>query len=193
MSKPPRIGEIHEAIDCLGRLSEIFRQRRQELAAGVGLTEQQWSVLDEIENEHFMPSMFARRRESSPAAVSKILRQLQDKELVYVSVDASDGRQRNYVLSPHGKRTLGELRARRQHAIEHVWQQFDTGTLESFTRFGNELIGSLERYSSEASGHPHDGAESPGAKSAAASAASGGARKHVRGSRNGKDAVRQGV
>jgi DNA-binding MarR family transcriptional regulator len=164
MSNPSGIAEIHGAIDCLGRLSEIFRQRRQELAASVGLTELEWSVLDEIENEHFMPSMFARRRESSPAAVSKILRQLQDKELVRVSVDASDGRQRNYELSPRGKRALAELRARRQHAIEHVWQRFDSATLESFTRFGNELIGKLERYSSEASGHPHDeGPESSGA------------------------------
>jgi DNA-binding MarR family transcriptional regulator len=146
MGNSSRISEIHGAIDCLGRLSEIFRQRRQELASSVGLTEQQWSVLDEIENEHFMPSMFARRRESSPAAVSKILRQLQDKELVVVSVDASDGRQRHYGLSPRGQRALAELRTRRQHAIEHVWQQFDTATLESFTRFGNELIQTLERY-----------------------------------------------
>jgi DNA-binding MarR family transcriptional regulator len=152
MSNPSRIDEIHSAIDCLGRLSELFRQRRQELAASVGLTEQQWSVLDEIENEHFMPSMFARRRESSPAAVSKILRQLQDKELVVVSVDASDGRQRHYGLSPRGKGALAELRTRRQHAIEHVWQQFDTTTLESFTRFGNELIQTLERYRLQAPG-----------------------------------------
>ena len=169
MANPSRITEIHAAIDCLGRLSELFRQRRQELAASVGLTDQQWSVLDEIENEHFMPSMFARRRESSAAAVSKILRQLQDKELVVVSVDASDGRQRHYELSARGKTTLQELRARRQHAIENVWQQFDTATLQSFTGFGNELMRALEQYSSHTS---------PEAR---------------RGSGNGKDAIRQGV
>lgn len=161
MSNSSQIGEIHAAIDCLGRLSEIFRQRRQELAASVGLTEQQWSVLDEIENEHFMPSMFARRRESSAAAVSKILRQLQDKELVVVSVDASDGRQRHYELSPRGKRTLGELRARRQHAIEHVWQRFDAPTLQSFTRFGDELIQTLERYRLHATGPGLQAPEGP--------------------------------
>lgn len=192
MSNLPRIGEIHAAIDCLGRLSEIFRQRRQELAASVGLTEQQWSVLDEIENEHFMPSMFARRRESSAAAVSKILRQLQDKELVVVSVDASDGRQRHYELSPRGKRTLGELRGRRQHAIEHVWQQFDAATLQSFTRFGDELIRTLERYSSEAVAQAHG-------ESGTVPHEDGQTKEHTgprgarRGSGNGKDAVRQGV
>lgn len=191
MSNPPQIGEIHEAIDCLGRLSEIFRQRRQELAAGVGLTEREWSVLDEIDTEQFMPSMFARRRESSPAAVSKILRQLQDKELVVVSVDASDGRQRHYELSPRGKRTLAELRARRQHAIEHVWQQFDTETLQTFTRFGNELIRALERYSSETSGPPRESSSAPRrANGETKEHASAPARK---GSGNGKDAVRQGV
>lgn len=149
-----RTTDIHAAIDCLGRLSEVFRQRRQELAASVGLTDQQWSVLDEIDSEHFMPSLFARRRESSAAAVSKILRQLQDKALITVSVDASDGRQRHYELSPRGKHVLDELRQRRQHAISRVWQQFDSAALQTFTRFGNELLSQLERYSNESDYHP---------------------------------------
>src|SRR6187402_3093821 len=110
MAKSPSLAEVHGAVECLGRLTEIFRQRRQELASSVGLTEQQWSVLDEIEQADFMPSMFARQRESSPAAVSKILRQLQDKELVVVSLNSSDGRQRNYELSARGKSTLERLR-----------------------------------------------------------------------------------
>lgn len=171
MGNSSRTADIHAAIDCLGRLSEVFRQRRQELAASVGLTEQQWSVLDEIDNEQFMPSLFARRRDSSAAAVSKILRQLQDKELVTVSVVASDGRQRHYELSPRGKKTLQQLRERRQHAIEHVWQQFESTTLQNFTRFGNELLGQLERYSRDSD------QTSPAAR---------------RGPGNGKDALRQG-
>ena len=65
MAKSPSLAEVHGAVECLGRLTEIFRQRRQELASSVGLTEQQWSVLDEIEQADFMPSMFARQRESS--------------------------------------------------------------------------------------------------------------------------------
>ena len=100
MGNSASTAEIHAAIACLGRLTEVFERRRQELAASVGLTEQQWSVLDEIEQEHFMPSLFARRRDSSAAAVSKILRQLQDKELVVVSLRSGDARQRHYELSP---------------------------------------------------------------------------------------------
>src|SRR3569832_1363725 len=100
--------DIHEAIECLGRLTEVYAQRRQDLAEQVGLTEQQWFVLDEIENEAFMPSLFARRRESSAASVSKILRQLQDKELVVVSVRPNDGRQRHYELSPLGKHAMSQ-------------------------------------------------------------------------------------
>ena len=170
MAKSPSLAEVHGAVECLGRLTEIFRQRRQELASSVGLTEQQRSVLDEIEQADFMPSMFARQRESSPAAVSKILRQLQDKELVVVSLNSSDGRQRNYELSARGKSTLERLREQRQHAISEVWLEFDAEAVGGFTRFGNELIERLERYSKDQ--------------------ASVGAR---RGLSNGKDAVREGV
>ena len=170
MAKPPSVGDVHAAVECLGRLTEIFRQRRQQLATDVGLTEQQWSVLDEIEQADFMPSMFARQRESSAAAVSKILRQLLDKELVLVSLKEGDGRQRNYELSPQGKRTLERLREQRQHAISAVWLEFDADQVGAFTRFGNELIERLERYSRDHA--------SPAAR---------------RGSSNGKDAVREGV
>jgi DNA-binding MarR family transcriptional regulator len=154
MAKPPSVADVHAAVDCLGRLTEIFRQRRQQLAADVGLTEQQWSVLDEIEQADFMPSMFARRRDSSAAAVSKILRQLLDKELVLVSLKEGDGRQRNYELSPQGKRTLDRLREQRQHAISEVWLAFDSDLLTAFTRFGDELIERLERYSKEHASPP---------------------------------------
>ena len=154
MAKPPALVDVHDAVECLGRLTEVFRQRRQQLAASVGLTEQQWSVLDEIEQADFMPSMFARRRESSPAAVSKILRQLLDKELVVVSLKEGDGRQRNYELSPQGKRTLDRLREQRQHAISEVWLELDSDQLTAFTRFGDELIERLERYSKEHASPP---------------------------------------
>jgi DNA-binding MarR family transcriptional regulator len=170
MANTPSVSDVHDAVDCLGRLTEVFRERRQQLATSVGLTEQQWSVLDEIEQADFMPSMFARQRDSSAAAVSKILRQLQDKELVVVSLSSSDGRQRNYELSALGKRTLERLRELRQHAISEVWLGFDADQLLGFTRFGNELIERLERYSKDYA--------SPAAR---------------RGSGNGKDAVREGV
>lgn len=170
MTNTPALSEVHDAVACLGRLSEVFRQRRLELAASVGLTEQQWSVLDEIEQADFMPSMFARQRESSAAAVSKILRQLQDKELVVVSVSDSDGRQRRYVPSSLGKQTLERLREGRQHAIAQVWLELAADDVVAFTRFGNELIERLERYSKDYA--------SPAAR---------------RGTGNGKNAVRQGV
>jgi DNA-binding MarR family transcriptional regulator len=170
MANTPAVSDVHAAVDCLGRLTEVFRQRRLELAASVGLTEQQWSVLDQIEQEDFMPSMFARRRESSPAAVSKILRQLLDKELVVVSLSSGDGRQRNYELSPLGKRTLTRLREQRLHAISAVWLEFQTDQVVAFTRFGNELIERLERYSRDHA--------SPAAR---------------RGSSNGKNVIREGV
>jgi DNA-binding MarR family transcriptional regulator len=153
MGNSASTAEIHAAIGCLGRLTEVFAQRRQGLAASVGLTEQQWSVLDEIEQEQFMPSLFARRRESSAAAVSKILRQLQDKELVVVSLRSGDARQRHYELSSLGKQAMTKLSALRQHAIAEVWQQLDSAGLKEFTRFGTELLDRLERYSKERDQH----------------------------------------
>ena len=48
----------------------------------MGITIEQWRVLEEISTDHFIPSMFARSRDSSAAAVSKILRQLLDGVLV---------------------------------------------------------------------------------------------------------------
>ena len=87
-----------------------------------------------------------------------------------VSLSSSDGRQRNYELSAEGKRALERLRERRQHAITEVWLEFDAASLGAFTRFGNELIERLERYSEDL--------------------ASVEAR---RGLSNGKDAVREGV
>lgn len=138
--------EVGAAIGCLQRLSELFQERRGQLASSVGLTEQQWAVLEEISTEHFMPSLFARKRASSAAAVSKILRQLLDKRVVAVKVSQEDGRQRQYVLTASGKRRLEELRAERSRAIEEVWHGFDNKDLEAFTRFGDQLTERLERY-----------------------------------------------
>jgi DNA-binding MarR family transcriptional regulator len=161
--------ETHSAIDCLRRLSDAFRQRRQQLAASVGLTEQQWAVLEEISTEHFMPSMFARQRESTAAAVSKILRQLLDKELIVVSLSAEDGRQRRYELSATGKRSMQRLRAERERAIDGVWRQLDAEAVREFTRFGNLLTSRLEAYAERET------------------------QSHDKGPGNGTNAIRQGL
>ena len=50
--------EIEAAIGSLGRLTDLFQRRRLQLARGVGLTVQQWRVLEEVSTEHFLPSLF---------------------------------------------------------------------------------------------------------------------------------------
>jgi DNA-binding MarR family transcriptional regulator len=137
---------IHAAIACLQRLTDLFAERRQQLARSVGLSEQQWAVLEEISSEHFMPSLFARQRESSAAAVSKILRQLLQKELVSVGLGAGDGRQRRYELTAKGKRCIEGLRREREVAIRTVWSGFDSAGLEAFSRFGTRLAQRLTSY-----------------------------------------------
>ena len=144
------VADAHAAIECLGRLAALYQERREQLAQSVALTDQQWGVLEEIATEHFMPSLFARRRDSSPAAVSKILRQLVDKGLVVATIAKADARQRNYALTPKGKKTLERLRESREAAIREVWLALDGEGMRAFTRFGTQLIARLESYASAA-------------------------------------------
>ena len=138
--------DLHLAIANLQRLSQLFAERRRQLARGAGLNENQWRVLEEVGGEDFMPSMFARRRACTPAAVSRTLRQLLDRDLVRASIAESDGRQRVYRLTPKGRRTLAKLRASRRRAIEVIWESFRPAELRAFSRFAGELSERLERY-----------------------------------------------
>jgi DNA-binding MarR family transcriptional regulator len=146
-----RLASIHAAIECLQRLTDVFQQRRTQLAQSVGLTEQQWAVLEQVSSEHFMPSMFARSRESSAAAVSKILRQLVDKQLILARVDASDARQRRYELTPKGKDIIEAIRRQRELAIKSVWTNLGVSELNAFTNFGLRLTQRLETYALKSS------------------------------------------
>jgi DNA-binding MarR family transcriptional regulator len=145
-SKPPAVTQVHAAIACLRRMTEAFARRRQQLALSVGLSEGQWGVLEEIATRHFMPSMFARTRSSSAAAVSKTLRQLLDKSLVSVGLSKSDGRQRAYVLTAKGQHVLRTLRDERELAIEEIWLTLDGDQMRNFVSFGNQLCNRLEHY-----------------------------------------------
>src|ERR1700683_4710730 len=87
---------IFRAIEAMTALAEIFGRRREVLARDAGITIEQWRVLEEISTEHFIPSMFARSRDSSAAAVSKILRQLLDGGLVSGAIGQTGPRKRAY-------------------------------------------------------------------------------------------------
>ena len=138
--------EIHQAIAALQRLCELFALRRQQLAAEAGLTESQWRLLEEIADEAFMPSMFARRRDCTPAAISRGLRNLLDRDWVTAEIATGDARQRRYRLTAEGRRVLERLRRGRERAIAAVWQGFDAGALRGFVSFAGELSDHLESY-----------------------------------------------
>jgi len=143
-----RSASVHAAIACLQRLTDVFQQRRLQLAQSAGLSDQQWAVLEEVSSDHFMPSMFAKSRESSAAAVSKILRQLVDKELIVGRVDTTDARQRRYELTAQGKKTMLSLRKNRERAVEAIWMPLPAKELDAFTRFGTRITESMENYAS---------------------------------------------
>lgn len=130
---------IHRGIESLQRVVELFQERRAALAGTVGLTDHQWGVLEEISTEHFMPSMFAKQRESSQAAVSKTLRQLSDKGLVEAEVEGNDARRRSYQLTAAGRRVMQQLRAERERAVDHVWSRLPERALEDFIATNHEL------------------------------------------------------
>lgn len=138
--------EIAEAIASLQRLCEVFVLRRRQLAADAGLTEAQWRLLEEIAEEDFMPSLFARRRDCTAAAVSRGLRSLLDRELITTTIAAGDGRQRVYRLTRAGRSALQNLRRGRERAIAAVWNDLDAAALRRFSGFADELAGHLERY-----------------------------------------------
>jgi len=140
---------VHEAIERLTRLSSLFQARRLELAEAVGLTVGQWSLLEEIETEHFIPSLFAENESTSRAAVSKVIRQLLDQKLIQVAISETDGRQRNYALTAAGKAKLAKLRAARNQAIENIWSPLKEGELAQFSEFARILIERIERFSNK--------------------------------------------
>jgi DNA-binding MarR family transcriptional regulator len=141
-----RLRDVHAAIEKLSRLTDLFLERREQLASRAGLTDAQWQVLEEISTEQFMPSMFAKNRDSSRASVSKVIRQLLDRGLVLVAVSSKDGRQRDYALTPAGKAALAGLRAEREKAILAIWLELDPRELQRFTAFASDLIARIERY-----------------------------------------------
>jgi DNA-binding MarR family transcriptional regulator len=144
----PRPGphEIHSAILLLQRLTDLFRERRRQLARAADLSESQWRALEEIDGDAFMPSMFARSQDCTPAAVSRTLRQLLDRGLVAVSIAPVDARKRVYRLTPTGRRRLRRLNASRERAIETIWEQFSAEELAGFNRFAAALGDALEEY-----------------------------------------------
>ncbi len=137
---------LGRAIAGLQRLADDFAERRAQLAAEVGLTPAQWRVLEEISSEDFMPSLFARRRAQSPAAVSKTLRQLADAGWVDVAIGRHDARRRRYTLTTDGRRVLTRLRRARERAIAEIWGELPIRELESFADFSEVLGQRLEAY-----------------------------------------------
>lgn len=135
---------LPRAIANVRRLCELFRERRRQLARAGGLTEAQWQLLEEIAGEGFMPSLFAKRRACTPAAVSRHLRELLDRGLVTAAISSDDGRQRIYRLTAAGRRVLRRIEARRAEAIDSVWHRFGREELASFAEFTSELNRLLE-------------------------------------------------
>jgi DNA-binding MarR family transcriptional regulator len=134
------------AIEALMRLSELVERRRRQLARDAGLSDAQWRVLEQIATEHFLPSLFARDHETAPAAVSRTLRQLQERGLIRASIATGDRRQRRYHLTARGRQVTGQLRAAREDALAAVWDTLPAGEIARFGRFAARLADRIEAH-----------------------------------------------
>ena len=107
--------------------------------------------------EHFLPSLFARDRRCTAAAVSRTLRQLRERGLIEAAIGAEDGRQRRYRLTRKGTRLLERIRGARKEAIGRVWKGLPARELARFTETAGALAERLESYADEVDGRPGDG------------------------------------
>ncbi len=139
-----------DAVEVLGRLAGLFEERRRQLAEGAGLTVVQWQALEEVQHEHFMPTMFAAQRASSAAAVSKVLRQLADKGLILVTLSDKDGRQRDYQVTEKGQDVLNYVRDERKRAISEIWMKLSADELKQFVSVGGQLAHRLNDWAKQA-------------------------------------------
>ncbi|MFI5315772.1 MAG: MarR family winged helix-turn-helix transcriptional regulator [Myxococcota bacterium] len=137
---------LREALAALQRLADAFAHRRAQLARSAGLSEAQWRVLEQIAAEDFMPSLFARRRARSPAAVSKVIRQLLDQQLIEVGISSGDGRLRRYALTGSGRAAMETVRRDRERALERVWAGFEPAPLARFAAFATGLAERMESH-----------------------------------------------
>ena len=91
-----------------------------------------------------MPSLFARRRARSAAAVSKVIRQLLDLGLIAVGIAEGDARQRRYTLTAAGRAAMETVRKDRERAIARIWADFEPAALARFTDFAAQLADRME-------------------------------------------------
>ena len=144
--------EVRRAIAALQTLSALLAQRRAQLAQEAGLTEQQWRLLEEIAAPGFLPSLFARRSDVTPAAVSKVLRQLLEKDLVAVAISDQDARQRDYTPTARGRKALARIEAARQDAVRTIWSALAPRDVSQFADLSETLAARLESYARARSG-----------------------------------------
>ena len=171
---------IDRAIEGLQRLAGLFAERRRQLAREAGVSEGEWQLLEEIAGERFMPSLFARRREVTPAAVSRKLRRLKGRGCVRATIDAGDARQRSYRLTAEGRRVLARLRESRTRAIAAIWEPLPASELARFGRFAEELADRLEAYARASRAGAGGAPLSRGAGAAGAAPARAGATTRAR-------------
>lgn len=82
---------------------------------------------------------------ASNAAVSRMLRILEEKELVYREVDAKDRRNTYIRLTEKGNRTCNEVQESMKHFIEAIFRQLGEENIEKIIELMNRMYDLAEK------------------------------------------------
>ncbi|MBI5070854.1 MAG: MarR family transcriptional regulator [Deltaproteobacteria bacterium] len=132
----------------LVHLAQTFLVLGEEIAAGAGLTPQQWAVLHQVGaagGEGVLPSAIAEASGTSRANVTKLVRGLTRLALVRVGSDPADGRQRRLRLTPSGARVLRRLDGEKARRITAALEGLAASERATLHRLGSRLLSRLGR------------------------------------------------
>jgi DNA-binding MarR family transcriptional regulator len=119
-------------------LANHLQRRGERLAAGAGMTTQQWLVLLQIAGDPnfaasrarstaapVLPSDIARERGLSRATISAVVKALQHDGLIREERDPEDGRRKQLVVTPRGARALAAIEPARRDANRRLLAELD--------------------------------------------------------------------
>src|SRR5690606_36577488 len=79
------------------------------------------------------------------AAVSKILRQLEEEGLIEVDITLSpDARQKKFCLTKSGQASMSKLQRSRAAAVDEIWRGLDADSLQQFSETSREIAARME-------------------------------------------------